>query len=64
MSSTDQFLTQVEFELSGVLTSYPYQTDIIFDTSGGSSTGDVLFTVDPQSKIRLSASRIILKIYP
>jgi hypothetical protein len=56
MSSTDQFLTQVEFELSGVLTSYPYQTDIIFDTSGGSSTGDVLFTVDPQSKIRLSAS--------
>jgi hypothetical protein len=49
MSSTDQFLTQAEFELSGVLTSYPYQTDIIFDTSGGSGTGDVSFVLEHET---------------
>jgi hypothetical protein len=40
-----EFLTQAEFELSGVIASYDYKKDITFDTSGGSGTGDVDYTL-------------------
>ena len=40
-----QKANQDSFDLSGVLSSYSYGTDITFDSSGGSGTGTVNYTV-------------------
>jgi len=42
---TVQKANQDSFDLSGVLSSYPYSTDITFDSSGGTGTGTVNYTV-------------------